>query len=354
MKKTVVAAVMFGLLCACGGRDRWIIDDASFYPVTIDYWPDDHSFLIGSYENGAIARVSVDGTSDRRPFLSPSFPEDGRKQALRIRIDGPRDRLWVLDSDRLYIYSLRSRELLAHIDLPRASRASRSGCLPDMALNPFTGAVYIADGQEPKLHAVEEESVTEALVRTEVNLTAGHGSAIGKISALAVVPESDALIAGSADTGALWQIDAQTGKARRIEIKDGDHARGICALRPVVGSPLGYAHRDNAPRQFYFTSMTSNALYGLALYPGLERGYAVALTRAQALEAPIGIVPVGGYVVAVSSQLGRHKDLGGADQPALPFRVVPMPAATGPLASDTSVAGRSHDQKREKPWTRSK
>jgi hypothetical protein len=340
MRRVALAAAMLGLLAACDGPDRWTIADASFFPVAIDHWSDDRSFLVGSYEHGAVARMSDNGILDDRPYLPSSVAQDGRRRALRISVDGARDRLWVLDTDRVYVYSLRSRKLLLRIGLPHGAQVTRAGCLPDMTFNPFTGTVYVADGREPTLHAIYEDSSTEALVRTELRLHGDGRGEIGRISALAVVPGPHALLAGSAETGTLWRVDPLTGEARRIEVKDASSLRGICALRAIAASPLSHTQRGDAPHEFYFTSMTSNALYGLVLQPSLEAGRAVALTRAQALESPIGIAPIGGYVVATSSQLDRHKDLGGAAAPLMPFRLVAMPAAIGPLAADASIARR--------------
>lgn len=340
MKRTALAAATLCLLAGCGERHRWTIDDGSFFPVAIDYWKDDSSFLIGSYEHGRIERMSAGGVLDAQPFLPSSFAQDGRKRALRISVDSARDRLWVLDTDRVYVYSLTLRQMRLRIDLPRSARATRSDCLPDMTVDPFTGTVYVADGAEQKVHEIHEDSSSAALVRTELRLRSDDGARIGKISALAVVPERHALIAGSAETGTLWRIDPLNGKARRIAMKEAPMLRGICALRAVGTSPLSRLPRSAAPYEFYFTSLSSNALYGAAIDESLAAGYAVTMSRALALENPIGIAAISGYVVATSSQLSRHSDLGGSTGPVMPFRLVAMPAAIGPLAADASVVRR--------------
>lgn len=60
MKSAALAVASVCVLAACGGRDRWTIDDASFFPAAIDYWKDGGSFLVGSREmlaaDAAIAR----------------------------------------------------------------------------------------------------------------------------------------------------------------------------------------------------------------------------------------------------------------------------------------------------------
>jgi hypothetical protein len=68
--------------------------------VRIAYWHEDHSFLVTD-EDGAVKRVSAYRRTDGVPFLAPSFASDGRKKALRLRVDNSRNRRWVLDTDRV-------------------------------------------------------------------------------------------------------------------------------------------------------------------------------------------------------------------------------------------------------------
>jgi hypothetical protein len=46
--KIVVALMVLASLCSCDNSERWVIADPAFYPVSVDYWTEDRSFLVGS------------------------------------------------------------------------------------------------------------------------------------------------------------------------------------------------------------------------------------------------------------------------------------------------------------------
>jgi hypothetical protein len=340
VKRIVAAFIAMALLCSCDARERWLIADRAFYPVSIDYWAEDQSFLIGSYEHGTVLRIATDGVADTAPYLPASFPTDGRRKALRLAIDSPRDRLWVLDTDRVYVYSLRERSVLAKIDLPRGARVARGGCLPDMTLNPFSGTVYVADAREPKLHVISEESGTEALVRTELPVLAPQGQFAGALTALAVIPASHAVLAASAETGALWRVDPITGQAQAVALSGAANLEGVCSMRSLVYPARTYTYSQDTQHELYFSSLSTNMLGGLRLSAGLDRADLVNLTRLVALDEPVGFAVINGFVLAASSQLARHPDLGGDGRPIAPFRLVPIPGALATPANEGRVGAR--------------
>jgi hypothetical protein len=337
--RIVVALMALASLCSCDNSERWVIADPAFYPVSVDYWADDRSFLVGSYEHGAVLRVSAEGVEDAVPYLPASFTSDGRRKALRLNVDSPRDRLWILDSDRVYLYSLRRRSLLAKFDLPNAARVSAGSCLPDMTLNPFSGTVYIADAREPKLHVISEQTGTEALVRTELAVLAPPDAPAGAFTALAVIAEQPALLAASAETGRLWRINPFTGQAQAVA-QSGAMLKGVCGMRALALRVGAYEHRRDAHHELYIGSSTGDSIRGVRLSAALDRAEVVDLTRVVALDTPVGLAVVDGYVLAAGSQLARHPDLGGDGRPAAPFRLVAIPGALAPLANEARVAGR--------------
>jgi hypothetical protein len=308
------------LLAGCEVRDRWTLPSPDFYPAALDYWPRGRVFVVGGYHDGTIRHLSAEGS---HVADQPSADRaDGRRGAIRLKVDEARDRLWVLDLDALYVYTLRERKLLQRIGLPRAT-PSKAACLPDMALDAASGTVYVSHNERPEIHRVSAEAAGAGFRATRIALRDAAGQAIeGGISALVLLDKSRALIAGSAAGGKLWRIDPESGAASALS---SGAFRGICGLA---------AHPDENPPPYH--QLNSSTLYAsmgfgnevlkITIAPGGKGFRAARLAPSMPVSSPVSLVAFSKYLVVTSSQLARHQDFGGDNDADEPFRLVLMPA----------------------------
>lgn len=310
------------LLSGCDLREPWILGSPTFYPTALDYWPDEKAFLVGSYHDGSIQRMAFDGNTVFDPFQEKHA--NGRQRALRIKVDKVRNRLWVLDVDGVYVYALPDKSLLSRVDLPWTA-LSKEECLPDIALDSSTGAAYISDNRRPIIYLIDQELNKESLRKTAIPVRFERGERHdGGFSALSVIDAPYALIAGSASTGELWRIDATTGEARMISLPRSMKLKGVCGMSLVVPA-RPYSYLPLRP-QIYVTTGFHNQVIKIRLTPDLQRGDDVArIASLMAVQTPISLIAFKNYTVVTSSQLGRHKDFNGGNDPLVPFRLVLMP-----------------------------
>ena len=311
------------MISACDVRDGWILGSTYFFPSAVDYWAEENRFLVGSYHNGAVQLIGRyrDHTFDL--FQPPN--SDGRKRTLRLKIDSLRNRLWLLDTDGVYLYALKENRLLGRVALPE-SIVTRKDCLPDLALDSF-GAAYVSDNRRPVIYVIREQVHDAPLHKTDAPMTfSGAPPNDGGFSALAFVGEPPVLVAGSASTGRLWRVDVARNIATEIAT-DSNEYRGICGMAAL---PSRHSYAFGALSLVYATTGFRERLLGIALTPEFERASAVELKLPASVETPLSLVAFGSFLMLTSSQLGRHRDLGGQGAPVVPFRVVLMPMQLDP------------------------
>ena len=146
---------------------------------------------------------------------------DGR-DALRIRTDTARSRVWVLGLDNVRVYDTVKKRLIRQIELPSWSVA-RLACMPDMALD-RSGSAFISSNAQPRLWRIDADSF-EVKVH-EISLHGREQWDVG-FGALAFAADGT-LLALTSPVGSLWRIDVGKASARIVE--ENTSLRNVCEL----------------------------------------------------------------------------------------------------------------------------
>jgi hypothetical protein len=147
-------------------------------------------------------------------LVAASPAQVDEQSILRVREDPQRDRLWVLRPSGVHLYSLKTRQPLRHIVLPRWHWAGEPhSCAPDLALGP-RGEALVTSDIAASLWRVDPRTLVVTV--HELSLDADRHMDVG-FSGLAYAPEQGAYFAVSY-VGSLWTIDTQLSKARKIPL----------------------------------------------------------------------------------------------------------------------------------------
>jgi hypothetical protein len=136
----------------------------------------------------------------------------GDKQALRVRADPRRQRLWVLTVADVYVYDTTSLELIRRIPLPQWSLAAFM-CAPAIALD-ARGAAFVSNNVQPRLLEIDPETFRSR--EYELTLVSRKQWDVG-FGGLAFAPDGS-LFAVSALAGALFKIDLANRRANEIAL----------------------------------------------------------------------------------------------------------------------------------------
>jgi hypothetical protein len=148
---------------------------------------------------------------------------------LRVREDAQRDRLWVLRTDGVHIYSLKTRQRVRHVPLPGWHWAGEPyGCTPDLAIGP-RGEALVTSDVAPVLWRIDGRTFA-ASVR-QLLLDADEHMDIG-FSSLVYSPQRRAYVAASPG-GSVWSIDTQLTRARKTA------ETTLPCARPAEGAGAG-------------------------------------------------------------------------------------------------------------------
>lgn len=287
--------------CGQPGTESWV--SGASYPTSIAYHQAGGRLFVGSYDDGSVGEITLTGGA-YRVFLPPG--ENGRRNALRIKLDAARDRLWVLGRRGVYLYDVPTRRLIHHAVLPDWTFAFHN-CLPDMALD-ASGAALVTSNLEPALWRID--SGTFEVTRHEIDLGGDRGKDFG-FNGLAYGGAT--LFAASAVTGTLWRIDLERRMARKVELSL--RLRGACGLTPGAGY---------RPRTLFVAGGFKNGLLRVHLSEDLERGYVTSISMGGAADTPTGMAFAGALLLLSSSQLSRHPDYFGDARALSPFRIIPI------------------------------
>lgn len=184
-----------------------------------------------------VAVVAIAGCGDSgRPYASLlEAHRDGSRQALRVRVDTVRNRLWVLGFDHVYVYDIATKHLMRRIALPGWS-VTEFICPPDMALD-RSGTAFISHNVQPRLWQIDTDSFQ--LQEHAIRLLDRERWKIG-FGALAFAPDGT-LFGITALAGSLWRIDI--GKANAYQIELDALALDACALTIAARVDQGVSDR---------------------------------------------------------------------------------------------------------------
>lgn len=164
----------------------------------------------GSY--GKVTAQEMEGAY-RLPYGSLlEAHRGGSQQALRVRVDTARNRLWVLGLDHVYVYDIARKHLIRRIALPEWSVAQFI-CPPDMALD-RSGTAFISHNVQPRLWQIDADSFQ--LKEHVIRLLNREGWETG-FGGLVFAPDGT-LFGVTASAGSLWWIDIGNANAHQVEL----------------------------------------------------------------------------------------------------------------------------------------
>ena len=129
----------------------------------------------------------------------------GERDALRIRRDALRNRVWVLTLDEVRIYDTArlKKRLIRKIALPNWSVVGfRHVCMPDMALD-RAGSAFISSNAQAKLWRIDADSFELKAYDISFHERARWDIGFGALAFAA----DGTLLARTTPGGALWKID---------------------------------------------------------------------------------------------------------------------------------------------------
>ncbi|MBL1275310.1 MAG: hypothetical protein COB30_004430 [Ectothiorhodospiraceae bacterium] len=158
-----------------------IIQKPALYPEGIDYNPNTDKFIVGSFREGAVYEVSLDGTY--RQLIN----DDRLSSVLVVRVDVKRNRLFVVNSDigasirhsskgfkktaSLGIYELSTGKAINFIDLGKLL-PNQNHLANGMTLD-SEGNAYVTDRFSPVIYKVDTQG--KASIFLESNRFLGEG-----------------------------------------------------------------------------------------------------------------------------------------------------------------------------------
>lgn len=186
----------------------------------------------GNYDQPA--RSSPAGHSAGNTALLEAYGV-GERDALRIRLDAARNRLWVLGIDDVRVYDTKKKQLARRIALPGWS-VGLSVCMPDLALD-RSGSAFISSNIQPRLWRIDAESFEVKAHEISLHEREMWDTGFGAI----VFGADGTLFALTSSAGSLWKIAIDKARARMIRLDV--PVFKVCALAmPAESRPgPGYA-----------------------------------------------------------------------------------------------------------------
>ena len=313
--RSALIAVALALVAGCGKPAPTAPEaDTTFdagvpYLSSAAYDAPAKSLVVGSYDDGAVQRITVDSQGRRREL--GALPQDGRKHVLRVRLDAERQRIWVLDAAGLFAYEAATSRLIRHWALDDTQH-SHEHCLPDIAVDP-SGSVFVSSAIRPKLWRIDGATLEGS--DHEVATDADEGKDFG-FSALAFAGDESTLYAASATTGALWRVDAARHTATKLTLPRPLY--GACGLHAVRAAGPGEA----AAWSLYVAGGFRDGVMHVALSEDGLAGHVTAMKRGIRAVAPIGFVQTERELLLVSSHLSEHPGFNGAGRAGKGYNLV--------------------------------
>lgn len=298
---SVTAAMLATLgLGGCPDADRPAYVSTPGYSSAIEYHASTGRLLIGDYHDGAVRTVDP-RRSDQRLLLAPH--SDGRRRALRIKVDAARDRLWILDNGDVHVYAMTTARLIRRIELPAwIFGPAHYSCLPDMALDQ-AGAAFISSNAQTMLWRIDPLSLE--VTQLEIDVDADRHKEIG-FTGLAFSADGRTLFAVSAAQGSLWRLDAGTRQAAKIHLSA--PIWGACA---VTALPADHASVRDGRVVLLVPGGFRSGVYRVDVSADLERAEVTKVLAASAAAVSTGVALTTDVAYLLDSRLSEHPDFFG-------------------------------------------
>lgn len=187
----------------------------NLHPEGIAYRESAKTFYVGSASDGSIQTVTKDG----RPKIIQRSGLDGRKKALGMKIDEIRNRLWLVDNECVYIYTLDSNKLVKKLSASAISKA-KNLALNDLVLDEG-GSAYITDSFNPQILRVDGKSLAIELWAQLRGIPYGQQNDFPyNLNGIVFAPDQKSLIAVKTNDGTLWRIDVATKNVVQIPLAE--------------------------------------------------------------------------------------------------------------------------------------
>jgi sugar lactone lactonase YvrE len=267
------------------------------YPESVGFDPASGDAYVGSLADGAVYRL----TSDREVVLWSPAGQDGRSSVAGVKVD-QEARLWAAGGyeGSLYVYELKSRSLLARLDV-----GARPSCVNDIAFGPG-GEAYVTDSFISLLfRAAGDPPVLEPWVDlAEQGVPWSDGL---NFNGIVLTPDRRHLVACQTNLGRFWRVAVAGGQVQEVALRGGplEHCDGMA----LSGSTLYVA--INARNRIAVVDLANDGASGSVR----------TIVSSDAFAFPTAVAVRDDRVLVVNGQLDK---LGGA--PRLPFTVIAIPA----------------------------
>jgi hypothetical protein len=157
------------------------------------------------------------------PVALKTYGVDPR-EAIRVRLDTSRGRLWVLGLDHVRVYDTVTQKPMRQVELPGWS-VFDADCMPDLIVD-ASGSAFVSSNVVPQLWRIDADSFD---VRMHEITLRGREKWDTGFAALAFSPDG-ALHALTSTANSLWSIDVGEASAEMVEAYH-PPTKG-CALAP--------------------------------------------------------------------------------------------------------------------------
>jgi sugar lactone lactonase YvrE len=283
--RRMLVVVLAAVMAAALGVTAW----GAAFPARIDLpdgWQPEgiahgrgNELFVGSIPTGAVLRI--DARTGRRAVLVRA--RTGRR-AIGLKVDNRR-RLFVAGgpTGRAFVYSAGTGRPLRQFRL--APRGDRDTFVNDVALT--RRAAYFTDSRRSVLYVVAANLRRgRELSLPDIPLTEGTN-----LNGIAAARGGRTLLAIQSSTGALWRIDARSGRAVRVDVGNTDLTNGDGILL--------------AGRTLYVVRNRNNRIVVLRMSRDLRRGtFRRAITKRNQLDVPTTLARIGRRLFAVNARFG--------------------------------------------------
>jgi len=176
------------------------------------------AMLVGC-DSGPVGDVKASENAKIEPaevLAQPARPAwyEGELPILRYRVDGVRERGWILTPEGVLVIDIKTRQPTGYVPLPGWQWVGETfSCLPALALGP-KGEALVTSNVVATLWRIDPDTL--AVSRHEPVLDADTDKDVG-FTGLAYSAEEEAFFAVS-DLGSLWRIDPLFTQAHKIPL----------------------------------------------------------------------------------------------------------------------------------------